>query len=361
MTVGSGTVTDIGKDATCRARIPLVVVQTAVSVNAFSDDLAVLLRSGVKRTVPSHWPNALFIDLAVIADAPPRLNQAGYGELLTSFTAPADWYLATIVGADDSYDVGTVALYRSRADLLLAHAHGVSRGDRDSLAELARQMTLTGLAMGVAGRTAPLSGTEHTISHLLDMAGARQGRPVALHGAQVGVAAIVAALAWRRVLRDLDPDELASAAVDVRGSAARRAAHEHRVHAAFDWLDDMGAAAAECWRDVARKLDRWAASTERVLDAAKSWDRHRAAIEDLLGDPVELVTALRAAGAPTRFSELNPAPGPDIVRWAVASCYLMRDRFTVADLIELGGLPYRWDEALADEILSEAATLGAGW
>ena len=58
-------------------RIPFVVVQTAFSVNAFSDDMAVLLADGVKRTVPSRWPDALVVDLGVIADAPAAMNQAG--------------------------------------------------------------------------------------------------------------------------------------------------------------------------------------------------------------------------------------------------------------------------------------------
>ena len=61
--------------------IPFVVVQTAVSVNAFSDDMAVLLRDGVKRTVPSRWPDVLIVDLEVIAEAPAAMNRAGFGEL----------------------------------------------------------------------------------------------------------------------------------------------------------------------------------------------------------------------------------------------------------------------------------------
>ena len=80
---------DIGKDTTHRAGdVPLVVVQTAVSVNAFSDDMSVLVRDGVKRTTPSRWPDALVIDLDVIADAPPAMNRAGFGELASMFTAP---------------------------------------------------------------------------------------------------------------------------------------------------------------------------------------------------------------------------------------------------------------------------------
>jgi len=48
--VGSGTITDVAKEATTRAGTPpLVVVQTGASVNAFSNDMAVLLKSGTKR------------------------------------------------------------------------------------------------------------------------------------------------------------------------------------------------------------------------------------------------------------------------------------------------------------------------
>ena len=357
VSVGSGTVTDIAKDSSFRAGLPFVVVQTAVSVNAFSDDMAVLLRNGVKRTVPSHWPDALIVDLDVLAGAPAIMNRAGLGELMAMFTAPADWYLATAIGADDSFDPDVVAMFRAGGDRLLAQAAGIAANRHEALAELAAQMTLTGMAMGVAGRTAPLSGTEHTISHLLDMAAERDGRGLAFHGAQVGVAAVIVALAWRRVLRDLDPERMAADADLPVDLAVRQA----RVMAAFDSLDPGGSAAAECWADYRHKADRWnsAGASRRAL--AEAWDGHRATLDSLVLAPESIVAALRAAGAPTRFSELTPAIPADVARWAVASCHLMRDRFTVADLVDLTVATGRgWDEAFADDLLAEAAGLGAG-
>ena len=50
--------------------------------------------------LPSRWPDALVIDLGVIAEAPAALNQAGVGELSSMFTAPADWRLADLLGLD---------------------------------------------------------------------------------------------------------------------------------------------------------------------------------------------------------------------------------------------------------------------
>lgn len=353
VTVGSGTITDIGKDASHRAGgIPFVVVQTAVSVNAFSDDMAVLLRNGVKRTVPSRWPDALIVDLETIADAPPDMNRAGFGELISMFTAPADWYLASAIGMDEGYNARVVQLTRERGDDMLATAPGVAEHRHEALAELAGLMTLSGIAMGVAGRTAPFSGMEHTVSHMLDMAAEAAGRPLAFHGAQVGAAAVVVAIAWRRFLERFDPVMLRAASTCP--SAARM---EPLVRAAFRDLDPSGRMGDECWSDYAKKLDRWAARRPDVERFIRDWPEHRRRIEALLGAPSAIADALREAGSPARFRDLQPPADAATVRWALEHCHLMRNRFTLADLAFLTGL---WNGAAVEDVLAEAAGLGVG-
>ena len=99
LSVGSGTIVDIGKVVSARLLgVPHVAVQTAASVNGFSDDQSVLLVDGVKRTVSTRWPERLVIDTEVIRRAPAELNRAGLGDLLATYTAPADWRLAQLVG-----------------------------------------------------------------------------------------------------------------------------------------------------------------------------------------------------------------------------------------------------------------------
>jgi glycerol-1-phosphate dehydrogenase [NAD(P)+] len=351
VSVGSGTVTDVAKDASMRAGgIPFVVVQTAVSVNAFSDDMAVLLRDGVKRTVPSRWPDVLIVDLEVIADAPPAMNRAGFGELCSMFTEPADWYLASAVGLDDTYDPGIVELFRDGAEGLLDGAARFAANDPEMLEELAARMTLTGIAMGVAGRTAPLSGTEHLLSHLLDMAAGLAGRPLAFHGAQVGVASVLAATVWHDTLDHLDPEALTRDRAFPEPDAVER-----RVRAAFDPLDPSGRMADECWRDVARKLERWLAARPAVEAFAADWDTHRTALRALVTTPEVLARALAEAGAPGRIADLDPpAPEPK-VRWALRALPLMRDRFTVADLRFFAG---EWEDASVDDLLARSGILG---
>lgn len=353
VSVGSGTITDIAKDASMRAgQIPFVVVQTAVSVNAFSDDMAVLLHDGVKRTVPSRWPDVLIADLAVLASTPAAMNRAGFGELCSMFTAPADWYLASAIGMDDRYDPAVVALFRDGADALLTGANRIGEGDADPalLEELAARMTLTGIAMGVAGLTAPLSGTEHLCSHLLDMAAGVAGRRLAFHGAQVGVAGLLSATLWEDTLETLDPSRLTTDAA----FPAPDAVHD-RVRAAFDPIDPTGAMATECWRDVERKLARWHGARPAIDAFATAWSRHHAAIRALVAPPAALRDALRRAGAATTAAELDPPAPPDVVRWAVRALPLMRDRFTVADLRFFAG---DWDDASVDRWIDRSGILG---
>ncbi|HTU28675.1 MAG TPA: iron-containing alcohol dehydrogenase [Solirubrobacteraceae bacterium] len=347
VTVGSGTVTDIGKYASHRlGALPHIVVQTAASVNGFADDQSVLVVEGVKRTTPSRWPDRLIIDTEVIARAPVAMNRAGLGDLLATYTAPADWLLARFVGQDESFSEEVVALARRHVDSVLEHAGGVGRGDHDALEALSAALTLSGISMGAAGRTAPGSGMEHTCSHLIEMTDHGAG---ALHGAQVGVLSVFAACLWQRVRDAIRAGALAR----LRFPDAELM--EARVVAAFAATDPSGAMAAECWRDYRRKLERHSGAADQVARLVEGWPQFDAEVERLLAPPERLADALAAAGAATRLSDLGIEP--ERSRWALTNCHLMRDRFTIADLAFLLGL---WDADGVDAVVEMAERAGAG-
>ncbi|HXG40437.1 MAG TPA: hypothetical protein VNJ28_05795, partial [Candidatus Limnocylindrales bacterium] len=215
-----------------------------------------------------------------------------------------------------------------------------------------------GIALGVAGRSAPISGLEHAVSHLLDMAATVGGRPVGRHGAQVGVAAAVAAAWWARTLGSFDPERIVERGATLDHDRVRRS-----IEAAFGALDPSGAMAAECWREVARKLARWREAEARRRDVAVAWEAHRTRLAQLVCAPDRIVAALRAAGAPARFSELDPPVPPETVRWAFRSACLLRERFGVADLDWLAGGGSERDGALdaaVEAALDAAGSAGGG-
>jgi glycerol-1-phosphate dehydrogenase [NAD(P)+] len=342
VTIGSGTVADIGKVVAQRLDLPHVVVQTAASVNGFADDQSVLLRNGTKRTTPSRWPDVLVVDSRALADSPVAMTRSGLGDLLSTYTACADWRLAQIVGYDDSYSGTAVTLLRSGVDAVVAAVEGLATNEQRAVSALASALTHGGLAMGAAGRTSPSSGAEHTVSHLLEMRAAATQGTAAAHGAQVGAATVVMARLWARMRERLRASDLTVRPLDEE--QLRR-----RVDDAFGPLDPTGATAAECWAAYSRKLSWVNGHLEEIRGVCETWERYDAGVAELLAGPETVSALLQRAGATERLTELDPAPGAQTARWAVASCHLMRDRFTVVDLAEVTGC---WSDSDVDAVLA---------
>ena len=123
-------------------------------MDGYTDNVSVMLKGGVKRTVPSVWPNVVVADAETVAGAPARMNRAGYGEMTSMYVAPADWRLAAIVGVDPSYHRAPVALLAAIGGRLDACAPGVRTGDPHAVQELTWALAVRGIATGVAGTTA---------------------------------------------------------------------------------------------------------------------------------------------------------------------------------------------------------------
>lgn len=352
VTVGSGTITDIGKDASSSSGSPLVAVQTAASVNGFADNLGVVLKDGVKRTVPMVWPSSLVIDTQVLRDAPAELTTSGFGEMMAMFTAPADWRLASLAGLDSSFSRTAVGLFEGLGQELLESAAEIAEGTSKGLDLLARLLTVSGVAMGVVGRTAVLSGAEHLISHLLDMSAASTGLPVGLHGAQVGVGALVAACIWERLLGELDATDLKTDLAFPDPSDVYP-----RVMSAFTWLDTDGSAADECWTAYKKKAELWGQNRRNLDRLASNWEQTAVELRGHLKTPEAIAKALVASGAPTSFSELGTGVDASRARWAIKSSHLMRDRLTVVDLAFFTG---HWADEDIDAVLARAEEVGGG-
>jgi glycerol-1-phosphate dehydrogenase [NAD(P)+] len=329
VSVGSGTVVDIGKVVARQLSLAHVVVQTAASVNGFSDDQSVLLVKGVKRSSPSRWPDALIIDPIVVAQAPLAMTRSGLGDQLSMFSAAADWYLTDAVGFDTSYSPTLVALMRDSFAGMGSTSRELGEGLPVAVASLASCLALGGITMGVAGRTAPSSGTEHLISHLLEMHADALGMPSASHGSQVGVACVFTMLLWRRLREHLTTGDRRVEGINI---ASRESVFETFAH-----LDTTGALAEECWTAYERKA-RWTSThLDDVQRVVSEWSSHDHAIGELLGPDGDIAAMLRDAQAPLSFSQLEPAPPRDVVAWSIANGYLMRDRFTIIDLAVLIG------------------------
>ncbi|MFI7481512.1 iron-containing alcohol dehydrogenase [Kocuria sp. M1R5S2] len=349
--VGGGTISDIAKVAAQRAggsgtRPVLVSVMTAASVDGYTDDVSVVVRGGVKRTVPSCWPDGVVADAETIAEAPARMNRAGFGEMTSMLVAPADWRLASLVGTDEGYRPGPVRLLQVVGEDIDSWSAGIKGGEPGAVAALTRALALRGVVTGVAGSTAVLSGMEHLISHMLDQYHGEKHLPMGLHGAQVGVASVVAAAAWEMLF-----ERLAAGGARIDDAALDLEEGRSRVYSAFSTVDPSDRIADECWKDYSAKLGALARLRPRIEGLLGSWGEHEDELRRLVRPSAEVAAGLRASGAAATFGELDPQVGPDLAWWAVANCALMRNRFTVADMLTLLGW---WTQADVDEVLARA-------
>jgi glycerol-1-phosphate dehydrogenase [NAD(P)+] len=342
LSVGSGTVTDIAKHA-CHlyqqeqglASLPFVVYQTANSVSAYTSNMAPTFVDGVKRTLPSRYPDVLVCDLKTLRDAPQAMTVAGVGDLLAAFGSYADWWLAYRLGLDNTYTEFAQTLMGPLDEIFLEQAEGIRMSTLESMSVLAKLIALGGLAMSLSHATAPLSGYEHVISHVLDLIAEQKPRPLAQHGSQVALATLLTTDAYQIFLNEFEPAEL-----NLEKCYPTQAEMRARVESAFHALDPGGQVAAECWSDYKIKLETWHARREQFEEALRDWSTIRARLRSLVKPPEVAARILKAVSAPMSFAELAPVPAETEVQFAFMNAPLIRHRFTVGDLFVF----LQWDQ-----------------
>lgn len=354
--IGGGTICDLCKYSTYyfdhENPLPVVIVQTALSVNAFSDDSSVMLINGVKRTVHSRYPSILIIDLDIVSAAPAEMNVSGYGDLIATWTAPVDWYLGNVLGMGQNFHTAPSDMIRTQCERLLENSEKLAAGDAKVIGELANVLTLSGLSMGLANESSPASGSEHVMSHLVDMASRVRKTGICYHGTQVAVSGIISEIIWDWFLTEFDPK-----AVDLDKCYPTIEEMEPKVKAAFDWLDDSHTAADECWADYQKKLERWHAHKAEFKAFLENFDEFKATVAPWVKKPEYITECMHKANAPTRYSKLNYYVDAKTATWAITNCHLMRNRFSIIDLMHFTGV---WSDEFVRMLIDRAESMDAG-
>ena len=340
ISVGAGTLTDIAKVTAQRTGSRHVAVQTACSINGFIADRSVLVIAGAKRTVVSRWPDMLVADSDLLRAAPPGLNLAGVGDLSTVPNAVAEWQLAAGLGHGPAYDAAVVEEVLAAMPALPALAQAARDAEPAGLADLARLLAGSGLSMGIVGSTAPASGSEHAVSHLLEMALSQRQTPAAPHGMQVTVATRLALRVWQLV-----DATIASAASQVQ--VPDESVSRDAVALAFA---ELGAKTVEeCWTAYSKKRT-WLIEHKADVEAmVADWDGFKQTVT--LPTPQQFDDVSHASGLPTRAQDLGAGYDDDLLFWALRNSHLLRERISIIDLADLLGV---WSDETARSIVTDA-------
>jgi len=186
--IGGGKTLDFAKFAAHILKLPFFSIPTAISHDGFSSPSASLTVAGTRKSVKAGSPYGVVIDLDVIKNSPDVFLYSGVGDMMSKTTALLDWRTARDKGLARFVDLAAVLAYNSLDIMFLKHSLDIRQASFQR--SLASSLTMSGLAMEIAGSSRPASGSEHLISHALD----EVAKTPRMHGIQVGVATYLCAL-----------------------------------------------------------------------------------------------------------------------------------------------------------------------
>jgi glycerol-1-phosphate dehydrogenase [NAD(P)+] len=186
--VGGGRIIDTGKIASFELRVPFISVPTIASHDGIASPRASIKDEdrGSPVSIPTHAPLVVVADTKIISSAPYRFTAAGCGDILANYTAVKDWRLAHRL-RNVEYSSYAAALSEMTANMIMENVKEIKKQDEQSAWTVVKALVSSGVAISIAGSSAPASGSEHKFSHALDIIAERP----ALHGEQCGVGTIM--------------------------------------------------------------------------------------------------------------------------------------------------------------------------
>jgi glycerol-1-phosphate dehydrogenase [NAD(P)+] len=166
--VGGGLTADAAKYIAVKFGLPLVVIPTALSVDAFITSASGIRRDGCVNYIETKPPEELILDLDVIAAAPPAIRAAGVTDVISIATGSWDWKFAHERGRNPAGMEFIPWVYENAQSILhgvLDCAEAAGRGDRAGLKCLYDCLAMEVQLCNQVGHARPEEGSEHYFAY----------------------------------------------------------------------------------------------------------------------------------------------------------------------------------------------------
>lgn len=190
LAVGSGTLNDIAKYVTTLAKTECGVLATAASMDGYLSKGAAVMIGGFKVTETVHTPSDVLVDLDVVCNAPKLMTAAGFGDIVGKYTCLTDWKLSNLVNGEEIDQEAFSLMEKARKGCMDAFEE-LTKYTPEAVAKLMNALIAAGLSMAACGNSRPASGSEHHISHFLEMDFVRRGEKVPPHGIKVAIGTLI--------------------------------------------------------------------------------------------------------------------------------------------------------------------------
>lgn len=187
ITVGGGSINDIGKYISAETSIPLISIPTILSNDGIASPISIIRIDNEYKSLGTAPPIGVIADTDIIHNSNEKFMFSGLGDLISNISAVLDWQLSSeeIGEKIDSFAKNTAS--SGAVNILYNFKRGSYKSikDEDLIEDLFEGLIMSAISMIIARSSRPASGAEHNISHAMDRLKSKQ-----LHGIQVGFATL---------------------------------------------------------------------------------------------------------------------------------------------------------------------------
>ena len=169
--VGGGLVADAAKYLAVKLELPLVVLPTALSVDAFITAASGIRRDGCVYYIETKVPERLILDFDIIANAPVTIRAAGITDVMSIATGSWDWKFAHEQGKNPPGMEFIPWVYDNAQSILngvLDCAEAAGHGDKDGLKTLYDCLAMEVQLCNQVGHARPEEGSEHYFAYAVE-------------------------------------------------------------------------------------------------------------------------------------------------------------------------------------------------
>lgn len=190
LAVGSGSLNDVAKYVSTKLNIECGVLATAASMDGYCSKGSAVMKGGFKVTEDVHMPSDVLIDLEIVRNAPKLMTASGFGDIIGKFTCLTDWQMAHFVNGEEIDEKAFSLMEKARSECMEAF-EDLTQYKGEAIAKLMNALITAGLSMAICGNSRPASGSEHHVSHFLEMDFVRRKERVPLHGVKVAIGTLI--------------------------------------------------------------------------------------------------------------------------------------------------------------------------
>ncbi len=183
--IGGGKVLDCAKYVAFLNRLPFISVPTSLAHDGFASSGCSLFIKNRRSSVHAEMPFGIIVDTSVVKNSPEKFIYSGIGDVVSKITATFDWQFEEQQGITRVDDVAVMIAKKSVNSIVRMPFDNIQ--EYFFIKELIDSLTMSGIAMEIAGNSCPASGSEHLISHALD----KMTTNPQLQGIQVGISTYI--------------------------------------------------------------------------------------------------------------------------------------------------------------------------